>query len=103
VDRRFLREHSAALSKDALLLYLFLAAVSDKNGLSFWGDARTATYLRMTEAAVASARDELVRRDLVAYSVPLTQVLALPEPRVARAGGEAESLGDILRRLGGRP
>lgn len=103
VDRRFLREHAAGLSKDALLLYLFLAAVSDKNGLSFWGDARTATCLRMTEAAVASARDELVRRDLVAYSVPLTQVLALPEPRVERAGGEAESLGDILRRLGGRP
>lgn len=103
VDRRFLREHAAALSKDALLLYLFLAAVSDKDGLSFWGDARTATYLRMIDEAVASARDELVRRDLVAYAAPLTQVLALPEPRVERADAGTERLGDILRRLGGRP
>ncbi len=103
VDRRFLREHAAALSKDALLLYLFLAAVSDKDGLSLWGDARTATYLRMIDEAVASARDELVRRDLVAYAAPLTQVLALPEPRVERADAGTERLGDILRRLGGRP
>lgn len=103
VDRRFLREHAASLSKDALLLYLFLAAVSDKDGLSFWGDPRTASYLRMSEAAVAGARDELVVRDLVAHAAPLTQVLALPEPRVVRADAGTERLGDILRRLGERP
>jgi hypothetical protein len=103
VDRHFLREHAAGLSKDALLLYLFLAAVSDKDGLSFWSDTRTASSLRMPEVAVASARDELVQRDLVAYVCPLTQVLALPAPRVARAGGEVERLGEILRRLRDRP
>lgn len=99
VDRRFLPEHAAALSREALVLYLFLAAVSDKDGLSFWSDVRAASSLRCSEAALASARDELVQRDLVAYACPLTQVLALPAPRVARSGGEAERLGEILRRL----
>ena len=38
VDRRFLREHTAHLSRDAVLLYFFLCAVADKHGLSFYGD-----------------------------------------------------------------
>ncbi len=103
VDRRFLRDHAAGLSRDALLLYLFLAVVADKDGLSFWGDVRTAASLRVTEAAVALARDELVHHDLVAFAPPLTQVLALSEPRPQRAGGEVERMGDILRRLRGAP
>ena len=103
VDRRFLREHADRLSRDALLLYLFLAAVSDKDGLSFWGDVRTAACLRLTVEAVGRARDELVQHDLLAFAAPLTQVLALPEPRVQRAGGGPERMGEILRRLRGGP
>lgn len=99
VDRRFLREHADALSRNGLLLYLFLAAVSDKDGLSFWGDDRIGARLRLSAEAVVQARDELVQRDLVVYAAPLTQVLALPEPRVQRAGGAAERMGEILRRL----
>ena len=38
VDRRFIREHAAHLSHDAVLLYFFLCAVADKHGLSFYGD-----------------------------------------------------------------
>ena len=65
-------------------MYLFLAAVSDQNGLSFYSDASIAVRLRMSEQAVVRARDELVREDLVAYRAPLTQVLSLPRPsRVA--------------------
>ncbi|NLF72802.1 MAG: hypothetical protein GX575_27520 [Candidatus Anammoximicrobium sp.] len=36
VDRRFLHEYAARLSGDAVFLYLFLAAVSDQHGLSFY-------------------------------------------------------------------
>ena len=39
VDRRFVREHLAYLSREAVLLYFFLAAVADRNGVSFYGDA----------------------------------------------------------------
>ena len=40
IDRRFLREYAARLSGDAILLYFFLAAVSDQHGLSFYSDTR---------------------------------------------------------------
>ena len=38
IDRRFVREHMDHLSREAVLLYFFLSAVADKNGLSFYGD-----------------------------------------------------------------
>src|SRR5271167_3505054 len=77
IDRRFLREHAPRLSHEAIVLYFFLAAVSDKDGLSFYGDASIAVRLRLSEAVVVRARDELVAADLVAYRAPLAQVLSL--------------------------
>lgn len=103
VDRRFLRDQAQVLGRDAILLYFFLAAVSDKDGLSFWSDEKIATRLKLEAVAVARARQELVSRDLVAYAAPLAQVLSLPEPRVERAGGETETIARILGRLGERP
>jgi hypothetical protein len=38
LDRRFLREHGDYLSREAVLLYLFLVAVADRHGLSFYSD-----------------------------------------------------------------
>jgi hypothetical protein len=86
------------------LLYFFLAAVSDKSGLSFWSDTTIAVRTRLDENAVARAREELVRHDLVAYQVPLTQVLTLPQRRLERAPSEPSAIGDLLRGLrGGKP
>jgi hypothetical protein len=81
-----LREHASKLSGDAILLYFFLAAVSDKQGLSFYSDSTTAVRLRMREEAVVEAREELITHDLVAYRHPLTQVLSLPRGRTQRRG-----------------
>ena len=103
IDRRFLREHAPRLSHEAIVLYFFLAAVSDKDGLSFYGDASIALRLRMTEGAVVAARDELVAADLVAYRAPLAQVLSLPVAAVQRRGGGLASFGEILRSLTGPP
>jgi hypothetical protein len=100
IDRRFLRDHASRLSQDAILLYFFLAAVSDKHGLSFYGDATIAVRLRMEEQAVVGAREELVSEDLVAYREPLTQVLSLRQPALVRRGGGVEQLGEIFRTLG---
>ena len=66
IDRRFVREHAPRLSQEAILLYFFLAAVSDKDGLSFYREGTIAVRLRMTEAAVVRARDELIAADLLA-------------------------------------
>jgi len=99
IDRRFLREHAPRLSHEAILLYFFLAAVSDKDGLSFYGDATIALRLRMAEAVVVRARDELVAADLVAYRAPLAQVLSLPAATIQRRDGGLAQFGEILRSL----
>ena len=101
VDRRFVREHAARLSRDAVLLYFFLSAVADKHGLSFYGDATLAALLRMPLPALLEARDELLAHDLIAHEARFTQVLSLPSPvrrRAGEPGGGLMQLGDILRR-----
>ena len=95
VDRRFLRDFAARASGDAIGLYFFLTAVSDRHGLSFYSDATIAARLRMREEDIASAREDLVTLDLIAYAAPLTQVLSLPPPRVQRGGLHA--WGELLR------
>jgi hypothetical protein len=106
VDRRFVREHAAFLSRDAVLLYFFLCAVADKHGVSFYGDGTLATLLRMTLPALIRARDELLGRDLIAHEARFTQVLSLlpPEKRRRSApGGGLMQLGEILRRAAALP
>ena len=97
LDRRFLRDYAERLTGEAIVLYFFLAAVSDKLGLSFYSDLSIAGRLRMREQDVVAGREELLIHDLVAYQPPLTQVLSLPEVRVARAG--LHGLGEIVRTL----
>ena len=97
IDRRFLRDYAERLSGDAVVLYFFLAAVSDQQGLSFYSDASLAARLRMCEESVVAAREELLVQDLVAHQPPLTQVLSLPPARVARGG--LQGLRELARSL----
>lgn len=100
VDRRFVREHMAYLSREAVLLYFFLSAVADKHGLSFYSDGTLVIQLRMTLCTLVEARDELLARDLIAHEIRFTQVLSLLPPRQRRrdeAGQGLVELGDILR------
>lgn len=103
VDRRFLREYAARLPGDAILLYLFLAAVSDQQGLSFYSDTSIAVRLRLREEQVVRAREELLTQDLIAYQSPLTQVLSLPQPRRVERGGGVHALGELFRLVGQPP
>ena len=84
VDRRFLREHGDYLSREAVLLYLFLAAVADRHGLSFYSDHTLTSRLHLSQQVLDEAREALLQRDLIAYQLPLVQVLALPAPVVSR-------------------
>ncbi len=65
-------------------MYLFLTAVSDKHGLSYYADTTLALRLRTSEAAIFQAREELINYGLVAYQAPLTQVLSLPQTPLER-------------------
>lgn len=84
IDRRFLREFAVRLSGDAVFLYFFLTAVSDKHGLSYYSETTLALRLRTSEAAILEAREELITYDLIAYQAPLTQVLSLPKSPLER-------------------
>jgi hypothetical protein len=106
VDRRFLREHGDYLSREALLLYLFLAAVADRHGLSFYSDTTLAARLRLSLPILAQARQELLDRDLIAHQLPLVQVLSLPAPAVSRRpepGQGVMLLGDLFRQAAAAP
>jgi hypothetical protein len=79
IDHRFITGGFLKdLSTLEILLYLFLVAVSDRNGLSFYYDDRIASLLKIDLAAVGQAREGLVLRSLVAYEPPLYQILSLP-------------------------
>lgn len=83
----FLRD----LSTLEILLYLFLVAVSDRDGLSFYYDDRIASLLKIDLAALGRAREGLVLRSLVAYQPPLYQVLSLPPRPLILPSGEKRS------------
>ena len=104
IDRRFLREYAERLEPNALVLYFFLAAVSDKDGLSYYSDAGIARQLRISESSVVKARDELEFHDLIGYKVPLYQVLSLPacrKSRIPRGQSSPELIGEIMQQLAG--
>jgi hypothetical protein len=106
VDRRFLREHGDYLSREAVLLYLFLAAVADRHGLSFYSDHTLSSRLRLSATVLAQARQELLDRDLIAHQLPLVQVLSLPAPAVSRRPEPGQGvilLGDLFRQAAATP
>jgi len=79
IDHRFITGGFLQdLSTIEILLYLFLIAVSDRNGLSFYHDDRIASVLKIDLPALGKAREGLVSRSLLAHDPPLYQVLSLP-------------------------
>ena len=79
IDHRFITGGFLQdLSTIEILLYLFLVAVSDRHGLSFYHDDRICTILKIPLPALGEAREGLTLRSLIAYEPPLYQVLSLP-------------------------
>ena len=66
------------LSSIEILLYLFLVAVCDRNGLSFYHQDKIASVLKIDLVSLGKAREGLVQRSLLAYEPPLYQILSLP-------------------------
>ena len=103
LDRRFLREHGDYLSREAVLLYLFFVAVADRHGLSFYSDRTLCSRLQLSVQALEQARQELLERDLIAYQLPLVQVLSLPTSAVNRRPEPGQGLirlGELFSQIG---
>jgi hypothetical protein len=107
VDHRLVREqYLDGKDLSAWALYLFLVTVADAQGLSYYSDAAIGRHLRLDVVQLATARQQLVAAQLVAYQKPLYQVLALPQgasaSSTASRSGPVQSVADILRQaLGG--
>lgn len=79
IDHRFITGGFLQdLSTLEILLYFFLVAVSDRNGISFYHDDRMCTILKIPLTSLGEAREGLVLRSLILYEPPLYQVLSLP-------------------------
>jgi hypothetical protein len=73
----------ADLSTMEILLYLFLVAVCDRNGISFYHQDKIASLLKIDLASLGKARESLIHRSLLTYEPPLYQILSLPARPVA--------------------
>lgn len=79
IPHRFLRDGFwASLEHHETLLYVLLALVADRQGMSFYRDDRLAGILRFTLDDFLSARAGLLRKDLIAHDGARHQLLALP-------------------------
>lgn len=84
IDRRVVRDGFLEdLPREAILLYFFLVAVSDAQGLSFYADPTVTRLLKLDAEVLTQSRFWLEKANLVIYRYPLYQVLALPPRRVA--------------------
>ena len=105
VDHRLVRDgHVQGRSARALSLYLFLVTVADAEGLSWYSEAALCRHLSWNGADLQNARAELQQAGLIAYRDPIYQVLDLSPVVVSgasgsRRGGEAVSVGEVLRQL----
>lgn len=95
----------ADLSDRAKLLYIFLCLAADRQGSSFYGDAKIQTYFQLDPEEIDLARTELIQKDMIVYDGRFYQVLSLPsaDRQTPRRGeprtGEPERFADILKRL----
>jgi hypothetical protein len=85
IPHRFLTDgFIAQLGHNELLLYFFLALVSDRQGLSFYSYGAICSLLELGLDEYIDARDGLIHKDLIAFDGTLFQVLELPEAVVKK-------------------
>ena len=79
VDRRLVyQQHLRHMSPEQVVLYTFLACVSDAQGLSFYSEERICRELSMSLNALWRTREGLIDRGLLLYRHPIYQLLEVP-------------------------
>ena len=83
IEHRFLRDGFwDSLSRNELLLYLFLILVADRNGVSYYSYDKIYSLLRISMDEYLNARNALIDKDLIAFDGYFFQVLSLLEKPV---------------------
>jgi hypothetical protein len=79
IDQKLLKEkHYQMCSAKSLGLYLFLVIVGDSKGLSYYSDSGICKRLSISLTDLTKCRRELMDADLLAYDIPIYQVLSIP-------------------------
>lgn len=101
LDQRLIRQgRLRECASPAWALYLFLAAVSDERGLSYYSESSLQRELGLAQPTLHHARRQLVGADLLAYEKPLWQLLGLdPVPAPSQPRGQTRSVGEVLAHL----
>ena len=85
IPHRFLTDgFLASLQQQELLLYLFLVLAADRHGLSYYSYDRICSLLYLSLEQYITARDSLIKKDLLTFDGTLFQVLELP-PKPSQA------------------
>jgi len=80
VDHRLVRDrYLDRCPPTTLAVYLFLIAVADADGVSYWGDAALCERMNLGKAELKHARATLIEADMLAYEKPIYQILSLPK------------------------
>ena len=93
IPHRFLTDgFLSSLTQEEILLYLFLALVSDRHGLSFYSYDAICSLLQLSLEDYIDARDGLVGKDLIAFDGTIFQVLDLPKKPLQGAVAKEDRL-----------
>ncbi|MFQ5676419.1 MAG: hypothetical protein ACE5G1_11020 [bacterium] len=111
LDHRLLHDgYLAAMTPEEMLLYFFLVLVGDRHGVSFYSYEKICTLLKLDLQRFIEAREQLVKKSLIACESGRFPVLQLPEklspavrstPVMARQSG-LKSLAEIFAEMAQR-
>lgn len=105
IDHRLVRDkHFARCSTTAWTLYLFLVAVGDVHGMSYYSDQALCRHLNFKLNPLTQARQQLIQEQFVAFERPLYQVLDLsialtPTCDQRTNAGEAVRVAELFSKL----
>ncbi len=108
VDHRLVRnKHMQYCETKAWAMYLFLVTVGNAQGISWYSSSSIAKLMNVPECILIDARRQLEDSGLIAFDPPFYQVLDLvdwkpvDQTQIRTPSSGPESIGELLRRLGG--
>jgi hypothetical protein len=82
IPHRFLTDgFLSVLNPSQQQLYFFLVLAADRHGLSFYSYDAICSLLQMSADQYIEARDDLIKKDLIAFDGTIFQVLDLPQKK----------------------
>jgi hypothetical protein len=79
----YLNGYLKEMSQSSQSLYLFLCIAANRDGVSWYSDAKIRDVTGLETATLQEARRELIDMDLIAFESPWFQVLSVPYERQA--------------------